>query len=62
MDLVKDKTHLEEKESFPYGTTRQELIYELEEATTRKECRKEKNKVGGSLITTIFQGYENVSI
>ena len=38
MDWVKDKTFLEEEASFPDGTTGQELIYELEEATTRKKC------------------------
>ena len=46
MDWVKYKTRIEEEASFPYGTTRQEVIYELEEATTRKKCRKEQNKVG----------------
>ena len=55
MDWVKDKTRLEEEVSFPDKTTRQELIYELEEATTRKKCRKEQKKVGESLITTSFQ-------
>ena len=40
IDWVKDKNCLEEEEYFPYGTTRQELIYGLEEATTRKKCRK----------------------
>ena len=40
MDWVKDNTRLEEEASFPYVTTRQELIYELEEATTRKKCVK----------------------
>ena len=35
MDWVKDKTRLEEEASFPDGTTREEVIYELEEATTR---------------------------
>ena len=54
MDWVNDKTRLEEEASFPDGTTSQELIYELEEATTRKRCRKYQNKVGGSLITTSF--------
>ena len=52
---MKDKTCIEEEASFPYGTTRQELIYELEEATTRKKCRKEQKKVGESFITTSFQ-------
>ena len=55
MDWVKYKTSLEEETSFPNGTTRQELIYELEEATTRKKCKKEQKKVGESLITTSFQ-------
>ena len=55
MDWVKDKTRLEEEASFPDGTTRQELIYELEAATTRKKCRNEQNKVGEYLITTSFQ-------
>ena len=55
MYWVKDKTRLEEEASFPDRTTRQELIYELEEATTRKKCRKEQNKVGEYLITTSFQ-------
>ena len=41
MDWVKDKTRLEEEASFPDGTTREEVIYEIEEATTRKNCRKE---------------------
>ena len=45
MDWVKNKTCIEEEASFPDGTTRQELIYELEEATTRKKCRKEQKKV-----------------
>ena len=40
MDWVKDKTRLKEEASFTDGTTRQDLIYELEEATTRKKCRK----------------------
>ena len=40
IDWVKAKTCLEEESSFPYGTTRHEHIYELEEATTRKKCRK----------------------
>ena len=55
MDWVKDNTCLEEEASFPDVTTRHEVIYELEDATTRKKCRKEQKKVGGSLITTIFQ-------
>ena len=55
MDWVKDKTRLEEEASFPDGKTRQEHIYELEEATTRKKCRKERNKVWEYLITTIFR-------
>ena len=55
MDWVKDETHLEEEASFPDGTTREEVIYKLEEATTRKNCRKEQKKVGESLITTFFQ-------
>ena len=55
IDWVKDKTWLEEDSSFPDGTTRQELIYELEEATTRKKCRKEQKKVGGYFIKTSFQ-------
>ena len=55
MDWVKDKTRLEEEASFPEGTTREEFMYELEEATTRKSCRKEQKKVGESLITSSFQ-------
>ena len=55
IDWMKDNTCLEEEASFPDGTTRQELIYELEESATRKKCRKEKKKVGESLITTSFQ-------
>ena len=55
IDWVKAKTCLEEESSFPDGTTRQELIYELEEATTRKKCRKEQKKVGEYFITTSFQ-------
>ena len=55
MDWEKDKTRLEEEASFPDGTTREEVIYELEEATIRKNCRKEQKKVGESLITTSFQ-------
>ena len=55
MDWVKDKTCPEEEASFPDETTTQELIYELEEATTRKKCRKEHKKVKESLITTSFQ-------
>ena len=35
--FVKDKTRLEEEASFPDETKRKELIYELEEATTRKK-------------------------
>ena len=54
MDWVNDKTRLEEEASFPDGTTREEVIYKLEEDTTRKKCRKEQNKVGESLITTSF--------
>ena len=44
MDWVKYKTRLEEEASFPDGTTRQEVIHELEEATTRKKCRKKRIK------------------
>ena len=55
MDWVKNKSRLEEEASFPDGTTRQELIHELEESTTRKKYIKEQNKVGLSLITIIFQ-------
>ena len=55
MDWVKYKTCLEEEAAFTYGTTIQELICELEEATTRKKCRKEQKKVWESLITTSFQ-------
>ena len=40
MDWLKDKNPLEEEASFTDGTTRKELTYELEEATTRKKCRK----------------------
>ena len=40
MDWVKDRTRLEEEVSFIDITTRQELIQELEETTTRKKCRK----------------------
>ena len=46
MDLVNDKTCLEEEVSFTDRTTRQELIYELEKSTTRKKCIKEKIKLG----------------
>ena len=55
MDWVKDNNRLEEEASFPDGTTREEVIYEVEEATTRKNCRKEQKKVEESLITTSFQ-------
>ena len=55
MDWVKDNNRLEEEASFLDGMTRQGLIYELEEATTRKKCRKDQKKVGESLITTISQ-------
>ena len=55
MDWVKDKPCLEEEALLPDGTTRQELRYELEEATTRKKFRKEQKKVGEYLITTSFQ-------
>ena len=41
MDWVKGKNCLEEEGSvFIDGTTSLELIYELEEATNRKKCRK----------------------
>ena len=46
IDWVKDKTLPEEEASFTDGSKRQELIYELKEATIRKKCRKEQNKVG----------------
>ena len=55
MDWVKDKTRLKEEAYFTDGITRQEVIYELEEATTRKKFRKEQKKVGEYLITTSFQ-------
>ena len=42
MDWVKDKNFIEEEELFTYGKKRQELIYELEESTTRKKYRKKK--------------------
>ena len=54
MDSVKDNTRHEEEASFTDGTTREDVIYELEEATIRKNCRKEQKKVGESLITTSF--------
>ena len=54
IDWVKDRSRLAEEVSFLYGTKIQELIQELEEATTRKKCRKDQNKVGESLITTSF--------
>ena len=46
MDWVKDNTRLEEEASFTDRTTRQEHVYEIEEATTRKKFRKEQKKVG----------------
>ena len=46
MDWVKDRDNREEDVSFSDGTTRQELIQELEQATTRKKYRKDQNKVG----------------
>ena len=52
---MKDKTHFEKEASFTDETTTQELVHELEEATSRKNCRKEKKKVGESFITTSFQ-------
>ena len=55
IDWVKFRTRLEEEVSLPDVMTRQELIHELEEATTRKKFRKEQKKVGESLITTSFQ-------
>ena len=55
MDWVKDRTYIEEELLFPDGATRQELLLELEEATTRKNCRKDKKKVWEYLITTSFQ-------
>ena len=57
MYWVKGMTCIEEEASFPYGMTRQEVRYELQEATTREKCRKHQNKVGESLITTSFQVY-----
>ena len=47
IDWVKDKTRLGEDASFPDGTTRQELIYELEEATTSKKCIKKTKESWG---------------
>ena len=55
MDWVKDKTRLEEEASFTDVTTREEVIYELEEVMTRNNYRKEKKKFGESLIKTSFQ-------
>ena len=46
MYWVKDKTCLEEEASFTDGTTRQELTYELEETTTRKNFREGQRKLG----------------
>ena len=46
MDWVKYRTCIEEEVSLPDGTTKRELIQELEEATTRKKCRKDQKKVG----------------
>ena len=40
MEWVKYRTLIEEESSFPYGTIRQELIYEPEGSTTKKKCRK----------------------
>ena len=52
---MKDKTHFEKEASFTDGDTSKELIYKLEESTTSKKCRKEKNKVGEYLIATSSQ-------
>ena len=52
---MKDNTLLEEEALFTDGTTIQELIYELEDATIRKKCRKEQNKVREYLIITSFR-------
>ena len=46
MDWVKDTTCIEEEASFIDVTKRHELIYELEEATTRKKCRKQQKEFG----------------
>ena len=46
MDWVNDNNPLEEEASFPDRTTTEEVIYELEEATTMENCRKEQKKVG----------------
>ena len=40
MYFVKGTNCFEEEASLPDRTTSKELIYELEEATTRKKCRK----------------------
>ena len=55
MDWVKDTNHIEREVSFPDGMTKQELIEELEEGTTRNKCRKHQKKYGESLITASFQ-------
>ena len=55
MYWVKYKTRIEEEESFLDGTTKLELIYELEESKTRNNCRKQQKEVGEYLITTSFQ-------
>ena len=55
MDWVKDKVRLDEPTDFEVGTDIAEFITQLEEASERKKCCTNQNKIGDSLITSSFQ-------
>ena len=54
-DWVKDKVQIQEKAQVENGTTWDELIKAIEEASERKECRINQKNTGESLITAAFQ-------
>ena len=53
--LVKDKVRLQEEAKFETGTTQDEFIKAIEEASERKESRIDQKNTGESLIATAFQ-------
>ena len=54
-DWVKDKVRLQVESKFETGTTQDEFIKAIEEASERKECHINQKKTGESLIATAFQ-------
>ena len=55
MDWVKDKSRLNEEVTFENGTTRNEFVTDIEQASERKKCRSNQKKICDALITSSFQ-------